>query len=837
MDETVVALVAHCLDRIEGGEQQALDRICTEHPRLAAEVRARVRLLLDTGLVASASPPTAIGPYRILRELGRGGMGVVYLAHDPALDRDVSLKVAPPLVCLDDRATERFLREARALARLSHPGIVGVHDIGQHAGAPFYVMEYVAGESLAAALQRLRSRGLPAAQLDGGHLWHGREGVDRRSYVAAVAQFAIDVADALAHAHAHGMVHRDVKPGNLMLGPDGRATVLDFGLVRLAAAPTVTASHGLLGTPAYCAPEQLRGEPIDGRADVWSLGVVLFECLTFRTPFAGRTAEQLAHDILLREPRIGGRIERGIPRDLAAICMKALEKEPARRYRTMGDLGADLRAFLDHRPVRAGLPGAAARAWRRIRRRPRSSVAVAAAALTAASLAVFFGLDAAARQRRHAAFVDAQTAAFLAAQADRLFPPLAPRVPAMDAWLARVDEVLARRDELAAMVNHDPAQPAPNLAEPSLGSEQTVVRELLLGLNHLQVLRDQIATRRAHAASVEAVTVTGADAARAWRDAVDAIAASAIYCGLRLRPQLGLLPLGPDPRSGLWEFWHVRSGARPQPGASANEPRFVPTGESGIVFVLLPGGETRVGSQKPSPDAPVGSPFVDPSPTLRPLPVEAIHLAPFFLSKFEVTRGQWRRLHGEQPSFFGAGNGGTLGDDANPLETISWDGATNALAHDGLGLPTAAQWEYAARAGTTTVFCGGDDVAVLERQANVMDAELARDQPQLSGCMTFSDGYAAVAPVGRFLPNPFGLHDVMGNVAEWCADRWPTGGVVRRAGDGLIADDGHSGRWRIVRGGSWATGTYQCGSGYNEPRPNDTATNWIGVRPARALDP
>jgi tetratricopeptide (TPR) repeat protein len=292
----------------------------------------------------------SLGPYRVLAELGRGGMGIVLKAHDDALQRTVAIKVLRPDLA-DDTARARFLHEARALARFQHDHVVRVHAVSSEPGRlPYLVMEHLDGETLAA---RLRAR----------------QRLARREAAALAAH----VADGLAAAHAAGLVHRDVKPANVLLeSATGRAKVLDFGLARVLESESgLTREGSLAGTPTYMSPEQLQHPVVvDGRTDVYGLGVTLYEMLTGEPPFRG-TPSRVLHQVLHEEPPPPRRLVDEIPPDLETITLKAMAKESARRYPTAGDLADDLRRFLAGEPIRARPAGRVERGWRWCRRNPR----------------------------------------------------------------------------------------------------------------------------------------------------------------------------------------------------------------------------------------------------------------------------------------------------------------------------------------------------------------------------------------------------------------------------------------------------------------------------------
>jgi eukaryotic-like serine/threonine-protein kinase len=266
-----------------------------------------------------------ISHYTILDQIGAGGMGVVYLAHDEQLDRDVAIKVLPPGTLADEAARKCFRKEALALAKLNHPNIATVHEFGSQDGTDFLVIEYIPGLTLDAKL----SVGALATK--------------------EVIAMGMQLAQGLSAAHKHGIVHRDLKPENLRLTPDGRLKILDFGLAQLMPHPselgrtaTLTKSQEVTGTLPYMSPEQLRAGVADARSDIWSAGAVLYEMATGERPFDEKVAGALIDDIIHKAPSSPRSLKSEVTPKLEAVILKCLEKEPIKRYQSAHELQADL---------------------------------------------------------------------------------------------------------------------------------------------------------------------------------------------------------------------------------------------------------------------------------------------------------------------------------------------------------------------------------------------------------------------------------------------------------------------------------------------------------------
>lgn len=409
-------------------------------------------------LQADTLPPgTLLGDdFEIIDELGRGGMGVVYRARQRSLDRVVALKVLPGYTRYGSTAVERFRTEAQAAARLHHTNVVSVFAQGEQGGHCYYAMELIEGTGLDTVIrsrpdvlttclgrrpapqrgQDPDSSALAFADSAARVVPVDAEPAERltQAEYRRLASLVAEAADALEHAHRLGVIHRDVKPHNLLLGHDHRLHLTDFGLARLTDTPHLTVSGEMMGTPAYLSPEQVKGKPggIDHRTDIYSLGVTLYELITRRKPFDGETREQIITGIRDVEPTAPRRFEPHIPVDLETICLRALEKDPARRHPTAGELAEDLRRFAQGMPILSRRISLAERAGKWVRRHKAVSTALAAgAAVIVLAVGLAWSLSVVtAGQRREAdrllqdayeqlAFVDYRTPELVQAKIER----------------------------------------------------------------------------------------------------------------------------------------------------------------------------------------------------------------------------------------------------------------------------------------------------------------------------------------------------------------------------------------------------------------------------------
>ena len=418
LDELKERLLAELVDGKNRGDRTGADRLRAEHPLIAEEVLELLRAYERLG-TEDEKPLGVLGDYRLVRRLGRGGMGVVYEAWQGSMERCVALKVLPGGLLADLKAVARFEREARIAGKLQHPNIVSVHGIGVDDNTPYYVMEFVEGETLSRIIEKLRDAGRTGLPRDADGSSRERPTVlaalsrifgkngersiehdpgasspaeptgpavaggspDAR-HAFTVAEAFAGAAEGLQSAHAQSIIHRDLKPSNLMLDRRGRLRILDFGLARIEGQESLTDTGDFVGTPLYMSPEQVRARKtrIDHRTDIYSLGATLYEMLTLRPPFRGKTNQDTLTQIASRDPDPPRAVNFRVPRELETIVLKCLRKDPGERYGTAEALAQDLRRFVRGDPIEARPQSR----WERLLRRAwrhRGRIAAGACAL------------------------------------------------------------------------------------------------------------------------------------------------------------------------------------------------------------------------------------------------------------------------------------------------------------------------------------------------------------------------------------------------------------------------------------------------------------------------
>ena len=983
------------LGRHPSNEDEPFERLCAEHAESAPELRRLRSRAADPGAPAGAALPESSVPERLRRlaqpiargarfqrtdVIARGGMGVIHRAQDVELDRELALKEMIPWASDRSLATARFLEEAQITAKLDHPGIVPVHEVGMDPeGRLYFAMKLVQGHDL---------RTILALSREGRGEWPQ----------VRILGVLLKVCDAMAYAHSKGVIHRDLKPANVMVGHFGEVYVMDWGLARAVGrpemrdlrirerdlseslhterrdereetpdSPLVTMDGAVVGTPAYMCPEQARGEIqlLSPRSDVYSIGAMLYDLLAGRAPFLpegrGRASNRTVLARLLDgPPQPIHRLNPQAPQELAAICEKAMAREPERRYRDTLELGEDLRAFLERRVVRAYETGAIAELTKWVERnRALASSAAAAVVLLVGALTATLVFKA--RSDRNAVLArenagEAGKQAFLAKEnaerarqneqralagealateqkdraekraeevlrlsalqdledllsaADELWPAHPGNADAYEAWIRsasalvadlplhrskraalrakalpqsaderaedhpdyarwrRIEGELAKAAEAAAAANGDEAVRAADAELKALEEESerlgariaerrnwtfpeeerearwwnNQLTKLIDGMEDLELgllVEDgtsaahgwSIPKRLAFARALETGFKPEGEWGRAWSEALPAIRTA--YGGLALTPQLGLVPLGPDPGSGLWEFAELQTGVPARRGAAGE---LMLNEDTGLVFVLLPGGRFRMGSQSRDSSAP----NYDPQAGGDQRPVHDVELSPFFLSKYEMTQQQWLHFTGSNPSFFKPPMP-RVPSLLHPVEQVSWSSCTRVCRRLGISLPSEAQWEYGARGGTSSAWWTGNERESLRGAVNLADQAAARggvEWQSIKDWPELDDGFGVHAPVDRFAPNPFGLHNVHGNVWEWCQDVYDEYFYQRAPTTDPLAETSNS-RNRVYRGGSYSSTAASARCALRNQDPADDASGHRGLRPARRIDP
>lgn len=872
------------------------EAFCADNPTLRSELRAihaeyeRLRDLLPDGSTtkqknqerAGADP----GPffdlisrmrkhqplqsrYEERREIARGGMGRVLEVYDVDLRRAVAKKVmladgdsSAGTTPTDPSLLGRFFEEAQISAQLGHPGVVPVHELGiDDSGRVFFTMDLVSGRTLDAIFELARK---------GDEDWT----------VARAVGLLVRVCETVAYAHSKGVVHRDLKPSNIMVGSFGEVYVLDWGLAKLlkrssrpasagpsaekrrapasaAAAPVSTDRRDAsdrdtyaalntetgqaAGTIGYMAPEQARGEvqAIDARTDVYAIGATLYALLTGSKPFAGVVKEhglRAALDATKEGDFVPiTELVEDAPPELVSIAERAMATRAEDRYPDATAMASDLRAWTEGRVVSAHERGA----WAELRKwvRRNRTLAIALGVALFAVIGGTIGMAAFERNGRLAverqqkvARVSAAPAmiAGMISQTEDTWPSTPEHIRDLESWFVTEVRLDADRrlleDALASLKGERSTFGANELD----GLLRLPFEGAMSRFEDIAVKAEWMRARLELARSLEETTITGVNAHDRWHEATASIASLPVYSGFRLEPQLGLVPLRRDPASGLWEFWHVLSGAEPRVDPSTNKWRIEE--QTGVVLVLIPGGRSSVGA----PTVPEGNELFDEYRIYdRCTPQNhEVTLAPFFMSKYELTQGQWRRARGRNSSQ------GRDGPETHPADTVSWDEALETLRRLDLVLPTEAQWEIAGRGGRLTRFYTGQDPRSLKGHVNLAPdiepdgvPDKGQDgQPlQVFGAV-WREHHTAV---GTFQPNPYGLHDVHGNVMEWCLDVLDEA-AAPRDGDGLRVARIDNPK-RVLRGGGYNSDWTNARLTFRFSWERGNAEPDTGCRPARAV--
>lgn len=760
-------LFAEAVDLPDEERAAFLRRECHGDAELLAELTEMLESPATSGFVNLTIAPMPagrlIGDYELIRLIGRGSFGMVYLATQRQLNRTVALKVLGGAGALDEREVQRFQREARAIARLSHPHITTVFAVGEIEGVYFLAMEYMPHGDLAKAMEQARS-GTPLS-IDGETFLDPQA----KSFIADVVEISRQTAQAIHHAHAHGIVHRDMKPANILVSGPRSVKVADFGLALDARFGSLSRSGTVRGTPDYMSPEQarVRDTAVDHRTDVYSLGVVMYELLTGTRPFRAGTMHELFRQIAVVDPPRLRKLAPRVPADLETITHKAMDKDPTRRYPSAAALADDLERFQNHLAIHAVPPSAWDRAGQLARRHRRLLAALPAVLVLAMAGAWLVDQLATARDQRrllaHLAQIDPGPSMPL----ERLSishlldlretcEQLTGNATAVD-WMHRLagyrDRRLAEHGQLV-LVRRDP------LSGSWLRTRATA------GIRELRLLfpNDPTVAAAMEQDPMPRVTLiaTGLPA--------EALPATASYRAIdiladALGPEvrLGELPVIAAPMApGYYRLLVVLMD-----GTFREFTRYLEAGGSAMEIVVGPGDRER------DPFANMvafeGGEYTFPVRTTGShLAGHTVPLRPFLIDKYEVSNADYERFlraHPEHPlPKFWEGprpdHWGTL-----PVVGVSWLDAIAYAEWVGKRLPTVTEWTLAARGSEGRLFPWTDrpDGDMPDANINVRDPT----RPNLEQVRDTIFRYAA--PVDSFpdARTPEGLHNMFGNVREF----------------------------------------------------------------------
>ena len=852
--DDVEQVIASILAQPESSWTTAIEDACRSHPDSAGLIRRRMRHLFRSHMLDSkamlAGVPKQLGEYQLLEELGGGGMGVVYLAQKTGSDKKVALKLVRPDFVLFSGARQRFAREVRTVSRLKHRGIVPVLDFGEVDGVPYFTMEWIQGCTLAEILDELR--GVDPSGLDGRDFWAAllkQSGLDSEgepsipkvfhgTWWEVCLRMVEQVACTLSYAHEQGVLHRDVKPSNLMITPQGDALLLDFGLARSNKVSRMTQTGAALGSLPYMAPEQVNGErEVDGRVDTYSLAVTLFELLTLEPAFSGSNVERLRRKILEGEVENIRSLNLKVPVAAETVCRMAMAREAGQRYPAMAEFADDLVRVLQSQPVRAKADPWLRRSMQWVKRHPVLAGAVALLLLQAGTAQVVLmsnlrsEREQAARARTEALdarremqrlrsqtetalletrqLLDAALLYSLPLQAEDIALQSQHSSLSLENWLETAERLLARKEEILARIDHSK----------SAGEGRQDFQRVQDRFEMLETMTRNLRDEHDRLSSLQWRTLDSPEAKSAWQEATDDIFLLEAYGGLELEPIFGLYPLGTDPDSGFWEFGHLQSGEPPSRAVRGDDlSPWQITEQTGMVLVLVPGGSFQ------------HLPYDSDSERSERVAV-TVSVGSFLVSKYEVTQSQWARIdvNKDYRSAFTVG----LEPSSAPVESVSWVECRDWLERAGLELPTEAQWEYACRGGSSARFPMGQDAVSLLGYANFADDSIRVELPLFES--RWDDGFGFPAPVGSYLPNGFGLYDIVGNVAEFTLDAFqPAFSAELRAGDALREVASSEGE-AVVRGGGWRDRLRDLASSSREARRTFVRFDDVGLRPVLNL--
>ncbi len=759
-------------------EQLLLDA-CGDDASMLAELRAMLAtepprdfLASDDVQVDPAPPPQRLGEFELLRKIGDGGSGVVWLASQPSLERQVALKIMTVGPGTPQSLVDRFHREPRAVANLAHPHVVPVFADGQSGDTHWFAMQFVDGHGLDVELrlQRERRPNDPPPLLTG---------FGTGAWFAAVARLCSDAADALQTAHEHGIVHRDIKPPNLLLDRGGRVLVADFGIARDQRFGSLTEPGTIAGTWHYMSPEQahIANLPVDHRTDVYSLGVVMYEMLTLRRPFEGHTSFEVFDKIRRTSPRAVRKLNRQVPRDLETICMAAMAHRPEARYATAGALRDDLRRFLGHEAIEQQPPSWRARANQALRAH-RVALLVAAVLVAAAFLGstATWGWNAYAESRARVASAD--QVLLIGNLDDESDARLAAawRAVAAPSGNERIEAARRRlldyRDALLARVREQPRQrdrsDAADVEGDAFASTQWARRASVVFPDDADVAA--AATENPFAEEIALTVVDAAGAPASGDVTIHTIDALSSLPGAAVAA--APLPLGRQ----LVKRGHYRFEVRTADGRRQDFDRWLSGLQRHEVMLVLRAPAQPTAGMVQVAAGELHLPDNDPPSGLAGRPAA---VAAFWIDRCEVTVGEYRAFLAANPAHRAPyGFPREPGDhDRLPVVNVTWNDAVAYAEWRGKRLPTYAEWMLAARGAgpRPRPFPWGDDgmhgnvrapyeavmtaaagIAVWRRHATAVDASLDSATPD-------------------------GVLELYGNVEEWTGSPG-----IDHAGNGLV---------------------------------------------------
>jgi len=719
--EGIIARLVDRLSKLRPGDVSAVEKKteAVRVPGASAAVKEQPQHAGDeTGTDYDfLAPPQAadelgrLGPYRVLEVLGAGGMGVVFRAEDPHLQRLVALKAMLPGLAASGSAKQRFLREARAAAAIKHDHIVTIHQVGEDRGAPFLAMEYLEGEPLDERLKRESK--LPLAEV----LRIGRE-----------------LAEGLAAAHERGLIHRDIKPANVWLeGKKGRVKILDFGLARAVGQENqLTQQRAIIGTPAYMAPEQARGKSVDQRCDLFSLGCVLYRMATSEPPFGGTDMISTLMAVAVENPQPPHDQDATLPPALSELIMGLLAKDPEDRpasaqavAETLDRISRELAAGPAAVQTKAGTPEQTTKAQPVGRGHSRRRIAIAMA--VALALLVPLGY-----------------------------------------WLGTV--IIRVTTDKGTLV---------------IESEDPTVAVTITAKGGATVR---------YGVDVKEIRLKPGEYGIELIDAKD---------GLKLSAKEFTITRGD--RLPIQVRWEKKDDTVPKEGT--HPPPF--RNSLGMEFVLVPKGKSWLGGGGGKPGD-----------------KEVIIREDFYLGKYEVTQEEWQKITGANPSHFsreGLGKHAVKDiPDADlkrfPVEGVSWDDIQSFVESLNAGvkeagwiyrLPKQAEWEYACRGGPLADRFESAFDFYCEKPTNQLQPDQANILPKGRTCK-----------VGSYKPNRLGLHDMHGNVWEWCDDLFDPKDPAKAS-------------LRVIRGGCWIDTSGNCRTANRHATAPSVRSHFFGVRVAR----